>query len=98
MMPVHCNLSQPDPRYCDITEGDFWYNTKNNQYYMWLFKSWCEAPIASKHLATQWNRSRILFNLLNKKSAEKIRRSRKKMCIGNVSFPVKEFNYNWYYD
>ena len=31
MMPVHCNLSQPDPRYCDITEGDFWYNTKNNQ-------------------------------------------------------------------
>ena len=97
-MPVHCNLSQPDPRYCDITEGDFWYNTKNNKYYVWLFKSWCETQIASKHLATQWNRSRILFNKLNKKSAEKIKRSRKKMCVGNVSFPVKEFTYNWYYD
>ena len=96
MMAVHCNLSEPNPT--DLTEGDLWFNTTKNQYYMWLFKSWCEAPIASKHLATQWNRSRVLFNLLNKKSAEKIRRSRKKMCIGNVSFPVKEFTYNWYYD
>ena len=90
-----CNVSQPPT----ADEGDYWYNTRSSILYVWFLGSWFDDVVtANRHYETQWKRSQYLFNRLKKKSVEKITKRRKKVCIGNVSFPVKEFSYNWYYD
>ena len=90
-----CNLSQP----YNADEGDYWFNTRTSVWYVWFLGSWFDdVAKANRHYETQWKRSQYLFNSLKRKSAEKIIKSNRKVCIGNVSFPVKEFTYNWYYD
>ena len=90
-----CNVSQPS----NADEGDYWYNTRSSVLYVWFLGSWFDDVVkANRHYQTQWKRRQYLFNSLDRKSAEKIVRSHRKMCIGNVSFPIKEFTYNWYYD
>ena len=66
--------------------GELWFNTKTERLHQRTRIGFAK---------TLW---RDISGLLKKKSAERITKRRKKVCIGNVSFPVKELSYNWYYD